>query len=67
MVELSASDLEGVLLAAQSVSTAQDPSVFSQLATEQVARLLPSEVVTFNEIDPATGQLNFRRFRVLRG
>gem|GEM_PF-1082034 len=59
MVELAASDLEGVLLAAQSVSTAQDPSVFSQLAIEQVARLLPSEVVTFNEIDPATGQLNF--------
>jgi DNA-binding CsgD family transcriptional regulator len=59
MVELTASDLEGVLLAAQSVSTAQDPSVFSRLAIEQVARLLPSEVVTFNEIDPATGQLNF--------
>jgi DNA-binding CsgD family transcriptional regulator len=59
MVELTASDLEGVLLAAQSVSSAQDPSEFSQLATEQVARLLPSEVVTFNEIDPANGQLNF--------
>jgi DNA-binding CsgD family transcriptional regulator len=59
MVELTATDLEGVLLAAQLVSTAQDPSVFSQLAIEQVARLLPSEVVTFNEIDPATGQLNF--------
>jgi DNA-binding CsgD family transcriptional regulator len=59
MVELTASDLEGVLLAAQLVGTAQDPSEFSQLATEQVARLLPSEVVTFNEIDPANGQLNF--------
>ncbi|MDH2904675.1 MAG: helix-turn-helix transcriptional regulator [Actinomycetota bacterium] len=59
MSELSASDLEGVLLAARSVSTAREPSEFNHLATEQVARLLPSEVVTFNEIDPATGTLNF--------
>ncbi|MBW4079426.1 MAG: hypothetical protein HIU84_13150 [Acidobacteria bacterium] len=59
MVELTASDLESVLVAAQSVSTAQNPHQFSQLATEHVARLLPSEVVTFNEIDPLNGQLDF--------
>jgi len=58
MVELTASDLEGVLFGGAVGGTAQDPSEFSQLATEQVARLLPSEVVTFNEIDPANGQLN---------
>src|SRR5664280_1719795 len=59
MVELTVSDLGQVLVAVQAVSSAQDPGVFSQLAIEQVARLLPSEVVTFNEIDPANGRFNF--------
>ncbi|MDH2903410.1 MAG: hypothetical protein PXZ08_05605 [Actinomycetota bacterium] len=60
MVELTASDLGRVLSAVQAVSTAQDPGVFGQLAIEQVASLIPSEVVTFNEIDAANGQLSFR-------
>ncbi len=59
MIELTVGDLEDVLLAARSVSTARDPSEFNQLATEQVARLLPSDVVTFNEIDSTTGELNY--------
>jgi len=59
MVALTASDFQQVLAAVQSVSVAQDPGEFSRLAIEQVANLVPSDVVTFNEIDPVNGRLEY--------
>ena len=59
MVELTVSDYGLVLSAVQAVSFAQDPVSFGEMAIEQVARLVPSDVVTFNEIDHVIGQVNF--------
>ncbi|NNN02202.1 MAG: helix-turn-helix transcriptional regulator [Acidimicrobiaceae bacterium] len=60
MEELNSRDFELVLSAVQAVSAAQDPVTFSQLAIEQVARLVPCDVVTFNEMDPLIGEMTYR-------
>ncbi len=59
MGQLKVSDFGLVLSAVQAVSSAQDPVAFSQLAIEQVACLVPSDVVTFNEVDSIAGQIGF--------
>jgi DNA-binding CsgD family transcriptional regulator len=59
MVRLARSDFEQVLAAVRSVGEAQNPDDFSQVVIEQVAGLIPSIVVTFNEVDPVAGRLVF--------
>jgi DNA-binding CsgD family transcriptional regulator len=59
MAELTGSDLERVLTVVRSVGEAQSPDAFSQVVIEQVAALVPSDVVTFNEVDPVAGRLVF--------
>ena len=59
MVRLAPRDFERVLSAVRLVGEAEDPDVFSQVAIEQVAALVPSDVVTFNEVDPVAGRLVF--------
>jgi DNA-binding CsgD family transcriptional regulator len=59
MVRLGRNDFEQVLAAVRSVGEAQNPDDFSQVVIEQVAALIPSIVVTFNEVDPVAGRLVF--------
>lgn len=59
MVRLARSDFERVLAAVRLVGEAQNPDDFSQVVIEQVAELIPSDIVTFNEIDPVAGRLVF--------
>jgi len=60
MARLERTDFERVLSVVRLVGEAQDPEDFAQVAIEQVAGLVPSDVVTFNEVDPAAGRLVFR-------
>jgi DNA-binding CsgD family transcriptional regulator len=59
MVRLARSDFERVLAVVRSVGEAQNPDDFAQVVIEQVAGLIPSIVVTFNEVDPVAGRLVF--------
>jgi DNA-binding CsgD family transcriptional regulator len=59
MVRLARSDFERVLAAVRLVGEAQNPNEFSQVVIEQVAGLIPSDVATFNEVDPVAGRLVF--------
>ncbi len=54
---LEARDYEAVLEVVRVVSSARDPIELSQLLVEQVARLLPSDVVTMNQVDPVAGRV----------
>jgi DNA-binding CsgD family transcriptional regulator len=59
MVRLERSDFERVLSVVRLVGEAQNPDDFSHVVIEQVAGLIPSDVVTFNEVDPVAGRLVF--------
>jgi DNA-binding CsgD family transcriptional regulator len=59
MVRLERSDFERVLSVVRLVGEAQNPDEFSRVVIEQVAGLIPSNVVTFNEVDPVVGRLVF--------
>jgi DNA-binding CsgD family transcriptional regulator len=59
MAGLAGGDLEAVLSVVRSVGEAQNPDAFAQVVIEQVAALIPSDVVTFNEVDPVAGRLVF--------
>jgi DNA-binding CsgD family transcriptional regulator len=56
MVRLGSSDFEGVLNAVRVVGAARDPDEFSRAVIKQVAGLIPSDVVTINEVDPEAGR-----------
>ncbi|MDE3203626.1 MAG: helix-turn-helix transcriptional regulator [Acidobacteriota bacterium] len=59
MARLDESDLERVLGAVRTVGETQDPDAFARAAIDQVAALVPCDVVSFNEVDPMAGRLVF--------
>jgi DNA-binding CsgD family transcriptional regulator len=56
MVRLEHSDFEAVLSVVRTVSAARDPDEFSRRVIVAVAGLIPSDVVTINEVDPEAGR-----------
>jgi DNA-binding CsgD family transcriptional regulator len=59
MVRLGNGDFEAVLGVVRSVAAARDPDEFSRVVIKRVADLIPSDVVTINEVDPAAGRTVF--------
>jgi DNA-binding CsgD family transcriptional regulator len=59
MVRLENGDFEAVLGVVRSVAAARDPDEFSRVVIRRVADLIPSDVVTINEVDPAAGRTVF--------
>jgi len=59
MARLDPSDFERVLAAVRLVGETEDPDAFSRVVIDQVAELVPCDVVTFNEVDPEAGRLVF--------
>jgi DNA-binding CsgD family transcriptional regulator len=56
MVRLENGDFEAVLGVVRAVTAARDPDEFSRVAVTRVAHLIPSDVVTINEVDPEAGR-----------
>jgi hypothetical protein len=56
MVRLGNADFEGVLNVVRAVTAAHDSDEFSRLVIKQVADLIPSDVVSINEVDPEAGR-----------
>jgi DNA-binding CsgD family transcriptional regulator len=56
MVRLGNADFEAVLQVVRTVTAARDPDEFSRLVIKQVADLIPSDVVSINEVDPEAGR-----------
>jgi DNA-binding CsgD family transcriptional regulator len=56
MVRLGNADFEAVLNVVRAVTAARDPDEFSRLVIKQVADLIPSDVVSINEVDPEAGR-----------
>jgi DNA-binding CsgD family transcriptional regulator len=56
MARLEDGDFEAVLGVVRAVAAAHDPDEFSRVAVERVAHLIPSDVVTINEVDPEAGR-----------
>jgi DNA-binding CsgD family transcriptional regulator len=56
MVRLGNGDFEAVLGVVRSVAAAGDPDEFSRVVIKRIADLIPSDVVTINEVDPAAGR-----------
>jgi hypothetical protein len=52
MVRLGHGDFESVLNVVRAVAATRDPDEFSRVVINQVFRLIPSDVVTINEVDP---------------
>jgi len=59
MAGLEGDDFEKVLTAVRTVGEARDPDEFSRVVIEQVAALVPCDVVTFNEVDPVAARAVF--------
>jgi DNA-binding CsgD family transcriptional regulator len=59
MVRLEHADFEAVLSLVRAVAGTRDPDEFSRVAIAQVAALIPSDVVTMNEVDPEAGRTAF--------
>jgi len=53
---LSHGDLVRVLSVIEAVGEARDPDEFSRVALEQVARVIPSDAVSINEVEPSAGR-----------
>jgi DNA-binding CsgD family transcriptional regulator len=56
MVRLGNADFEAVLGVVRAVTGAGDPEEFSRVVVKRVADLIPSDVVTINEVDPEAGR-----------
>jgi hypothetical protein len=56
MVRLEHGDFEAVLDIVRTVSAARDPDEFSRRVVVAIAGLIPSDVVTINEVDPEAGR-----------
>ena len=54
---LLSSDYRGALETIHVVTRAGDPAEFARLVVERVAKLVPSDVVTLNEVDPVAGRV----------
>jgi DNA-binding CsgD family transcriptional regulator len=54
---LSPDDLEQMLSVVEAVGAARDPDEFSRVAIEQVSLVVPCDVVTLNEVEPASGRI----------
>ena len=59
MVRLRHGDLERVLTVVRGVATARDPDQFARVAVEQLSEVIPSDVITMNEVDPSAGRTVF--------
>ena len=59
MVRLRHGDLERVLTVVRGVASARDPDEFARAAVTQLAEVIPSDVVTMNEVDPSAGRTVF--------
>jgi DNA-binding CsgD family transcriptional regulator len=56
MARLGNGDFEAVLGVVRAVAAAHDSDEFSRLAVKRIAELIPSDVVTINEVDPEAGR-----------
>jgi len=56
MVRLEHGDFEAVLNIVRTVSAARDPDEYSRRVVVAIAGLIPSDVVTINEVDPEAGR-----------
>jgi len=59
MVRLRQGDLERVLTVVRGVATARDPDEFARAAVGHLSDVIPSDVITMNEVDPAAGRTVF--------
>jgi DNA-binding CsgD family transcriptional regulator len=59
MVRLRQGDLERVLTVVRGVATARDPDEFARASVEQLSEVIPSDVITMNEVDPSAGRTVF--------
>lgn len=59
MARLSHSDLEQVLGVVQIVGQARSPDEFSRVAVTQLAKLVPSDALALNEVDPEAGRISY--------
>ena len=57
MVRLGLDDFEGVLRVVRAVGSARHPDEFSRTAITEIASLIPSDVVTINEVDPGAERM----------
>jgi DNA-binding CsgD family transcriptional regulator len=56
MVRLGNGDFEAVLNVVRAVAATRDPDEFSRIVITQVGDLIPSDVVSINEVDPEAGR-----------
>src|SRR5665213_1414364 len=56
MVRLEHGDFEAVLNVVRAVAATRDPDEFSRIVITQVGDLIPSDVVSINEVDPEAGR-----------
>jgi len=56
MDRLEHGDFEAVLNVVRAVAATRDPDEFARIAIRQVAALIPSDVVSMNEVDPEAGR-----------
>ncbi|HWE82465.1 MAG TPA: helix-turn-helix transcriptional regulator [Gaiellaceae bacterium] len=59
MAVLRSSDYRGALETIQLVTRAGDSAEFARLVVERVAKHVPSDVVTLNEVDPVAGRVRY--------
>jgi DNA-binding NarL/FixJ family response regulator len=57
MTRLGSGDLASILEAVREVGNARDPDAFTRSVVQQVARLVPSDFVAVNEVDPDLGRV----------
>jgi len=60
MAGLERHEFERALTAVRLVGETQDPDTFARVVIEQVAALVPCDVVAFNEVDPTADRIVFR-------
>jgi len=59
MVRLPQGDLEQVLTVVRAINAARDPDEFARVAVTKLADVIPSDVITMNEVDPSAGRTVF--------
>jgi hypothetical protein len=59
MVRLEHMEFEDVLNVVRAVGDARGPAEFSRVVVSQLAKLIPSDAVALNEVDPLTGRTTY--------
>src|ERR1700722_1786060 len=59
MVRLGNGDFGAVQDVVRAVEAARDPDEFSQVVIVRIAEMIPSDVVSINEVDPEAGRITY--------